>query len=78
LIAGKPAAERHDRDSTALPENSLRDIIALAFQSAGKRLLGLRSLYLGQKDIEKPFLDMRFGAWTESASGQFLASTTSQ
>ena len=42
-------------DSTALPEQAVRDILASAFQSAGQRCSALRVLYL-QEDIAKPFL----------------------
>ena len=48
-------------DSTALPEQAVRDIVASAFQSAGQRCSALRCLYL-QEDIAKPFLTMLFGA----------------
>ena len=48
-------------DSTALPEQSVRDIITSAFQSAGQRCSALRVLYL-HKDIAKPFLKMLEGA----------------
>jgi len=51
-------------DSTALPEQAVRDIVASAFQSAGQRCSALRVLYL-QKDIEKPFLKMLFGVMDE-------------
>lgn len=51
-------------DSTALPEQAVRDIVASAFQSAGQRCSALRCLYL-QEDIAKPFLDMLFGAMDE-------------
>jgi RHH-type proline utilization regulon transcriptional repressor/proline dehydrogenase/delta 1-pyrroline-5-carboxylate dehydrogenase len=37
-------------DSTALPEQAVRDIIASAFQSAGQRCSALRCLYV-QEDI---------------------------
>jgi len=50
-------------DSTALPEQSIRDIITSAFQSAGQRCSALRVLYL-QKDIAEPFLKMLNGAMT--------------
>ena len=39
-------------DSTALPEQAVRDILASAFQSAGQRCSALRMLYV-QKDVEK-------------------------
>ncbi|MEW4467323.1 bifunctional proline dehydrogenase/L-glutamate gamma-semialdehyde dehydrogenase PutA [Parasphingorhabdus sp. JC815] len=48
-------------DSTALPEQSVRDIVTSAFQSAGQRCSALRVLYL-QKDIAEPFLKMLHGA----------------
>ena len=48
-------------DSTALPEQTVRDIITSAFQSAGQRCSALRVLYL-QKDIAEPFLNMLNGA----------------
>jgi RHH-type proline utilization regulon transcriptional repressor/proline dehydrogenase/delta 1-pyrroline-5-carboxylate dehydrogenase len=48
-------------DSTALPEQAVRDILASAFQSAGQRCSALRVLYL-QKDVEKPVLEMLKGA----------------
>jgi RHH-type proline utilization regulon transcriptional repressor/proline dehydrogenase/delta 1-pyrroline-5-carboxylate dehydrogenase len=37
-------------DSTALPEQAVRDIVASAFQSAGQRCSALRCLYV-QEDI---------------------------
>ncbi|MFD1509100.1 bifunctional proline dehydrogenase/L-glutamate gamma-semialdehyde dehydrogenase PutA [Lacimonas salitolerans] len=55
-------------DSTALPEQAVRDIIASAFQSAGQRCSALRCLYL-QEDVAKPFLDMLFGAMDELRLG---------
>ncbi|MEH6791820.1 bifunctional proline dehydrogenase/L-glutamate gamma-semialdehyde dehydrogenase PutA [Parasphingorhabdus sp.] len=48
-------------DSTALPEQTVRDIVTSAFQSAGQRCSALRVLYL-QKDIAEPFLNMLSGA----------------
>ncbi|WP_455374240.1 bifunctional proline dehydrogenase/L-glutamate gamma-semialdehyde dehydrogenase PutA [Limibacillus halophilus] len=48
-------------DSTALPEQAVRDIVASAFQSAGQRCSALRVLYL-QKDVEKPVMEMLKGA----------------
>ncbi|MEM9026831.1 MAG: bifunctional proline dehydrogenase/L-glutamate gamma-semialdehyde dehydrogenase PutA [Pseudomonadota bacterium] len=48
-------------DSTALPEQAVRDIIASAFQSAGQRCSALRMLYV-QRDVEERLLDMLFGA----------------
>jgi RHH-type proline utilization regulon transcriptional repressor/proline dehydrogenase/delta 1-pyrroline-5-carboxylate dehydrogenase len=37
-------------DSTALPEQAVRDIVASAFQSAGQRCSALRCLYV-QEDV---------------------------
>ena len=51
-------------DSTALPEQAIKDIIASSFQSAGQRCSALRMLYL-QEDIAEPFLEMLFGAMDE-------------
>ncbi|MEM6623473.1 MAG: bifunctional proline dehydrogenase/L-glutamate gamma-semialdehyde dehydrogenase PutA [Pseudomonadota bacterium] len=48
-------------DSTALPEQAVRDILASAFQSAGQRCSSLRMLYV-QRDIEARFLEMLTGA----------------
>ncbi|MBN9070002.1 MAG: bifunctional proline dehydrogenase/L-glutamate gamma-semialdehyde dehydrogenase PutA [Rhizobiales bacterium] len=48
-------------DSTALPEQAIRDVLASAFQSAGQRCSALRVLYV-QKDVEKKMLDMLEGA----------------
>ncbi|OQM77519.1 bifunctional proline dehydrogenase/L-glutamate gamma-semialdehyde dehydrogenase PutA [Manganibacter manganicus] len=48
-------------DSTALPEQAVRDIIASSFQSAGQRCSALRVLYI-QKDVEKKVLEMLIGA----------------
>jgi RHH-type proline utilization regulon transcriptional repressor/proline dehydrogenase/delta 1-pyrroline-5-carboxylate dehydrogenase len=48
-------------DSTALPEQAVRDILASSFQSAGQRCSALRVLYV-QKDVEKKMLEMLEGA----------------
>ncbi|MEM9584989.1 MAG: L-glutamate gamma-semialdehyde dehydrogenase [Pseudomonadota bacterium] len=48
-------------DSTALPEQATRDIIASAFQSAGQRCSALRCLYV-QEDIAAGFTEMLTGA----------------
>ncbi len=48
-------------DSTALPEQAVRDIVSSAFQSAGQRCSALRILYV-QKDVEQKILDMLKGA----------------
>jgi len=55
-------------DSTALPEQAVRDILASSFQSAGQRCSALRCLYL-QEDIAAHTLDMLFGAMDELAAG---------
>jgi RHH-type transcriptional regulator, proline utilization regulon repressor / proline dehydrogenase / delta 1-pyrroline-5-carboxylate dehydrogenase len=55
-------------DSTALPEQAVRDIIASAFQSAGQRCSALRCLYL-QEDIAEGFQKMLFGAMDELRMG---------
>jgi RHH-type transcriptional regulator, proline utilization regulon repressor / proline dehydrogenase / delta 1-pyrroline-5-carboxylate dehydrogenase len=43
-------------DSTALPEQAVRDIVASAFRSAGQRCSALRCLYL-QEDVAERVLD---------------------
>ncbi len=48
-------------DSTALPEQAVRDILASAFQSAGQRCSALRILYV-QKDVEARITRMLEGA----------------
>ena len=48
-------------DSTALPEQAVRDILASAFQSAGQRCSALRVLYV-QKDVEARMVKMLQGA----------------
>jgi RHH-type proline utilization regulon transcriptional repressor/proline dehydrogenase/delta 1-pyrroline-5-carboxylate dehydrogenase len=48
-------------DSTALPEQAVRDILASAFQSAGQRCSALRILYV-QKDVAPKVLEMLTGA----------------
>lgn len=55
-------------DSTALPEQAIRDILVSAFQSAGQRCSSLRVLYL-QEDIVEPFSKMLFGAMDELRAG---------
>lgn len=51
-------------DSTALPEQAVRDILMSAFQSAGQRCSALRCLYV-QEDIYPAFLKMLKGAMDE-------------
>ncbi len=48
-------------DSTALPEQAVRDILASSFQSAGQRCSALRVLYV-QEDVRERLLEMLFGA----------------
>ncbi len=55
-------------DSTALPEQAVRDILASAFQSAGQRCSALRILYL-QRDVAGPVLEMLCGAMDELRVG---------
>ena len=55
-------------DSTALPEQAIKDIVQSAFQSAGQRCSALRLLYL-QEDIAEDFLEMLFGAMEELKIG---------
>ncbi|MDP3340648.1 bifunctional proline dehydrogenase/L-glutamate gamma-semialdehyde dehydrogenase PutA [Frigidibacter sp.] len=55
-------------DSTALPEQAVRDIVASAFQSAGQRCSALRCLYV-QEDIAAPLLHMLSGAMDELVLG---------
>ena len=55
-------------DSTALPEQAVRDILASAFQSAGQRCSALRCLYV-QEDVAGAVEEMLFGAMDELALG---------
>lgn len=55
-------------DSTALPEQVVRDVIASAFQSAGQRCSALRVLFL-QEDIAEQLTEMLFGAMDELRLG---------
>ncbi len=55
-------------DSTALPEQAVRDILASSFQSAGQRCSALRCLYL-QEDIAPHTLEMLYGAMEDLALG---------
>lgn len=48
-------------DSTALPEQAVRDVVSSAFQSAGQRCSALRVLYI-QKDVETKMMEMLQGA----------------
>ncbi|MFT7287389.1 MAG: RHH-type proline utilization regulon transcriptional repressor/proline dehydrogenase, partial [Halieaceae bacterium] len=55
-------------DSTALPEQVIRDTLASAFQSAGQRCSALRVLYV-QEDVADILLKMLFGAMDELELG---------
>ena len=55
-------------DSTALPEQAVRDILASAFQSAGQRCSALRCLYV-QQDVADTVLEMLQGAMDELTAG---------
>ncbi len=55
-------------DSTALPEQAVRDIVASAFRSAGQRCSALRCLYV-QADIAPRLFGMLEGAMNELAVG---------
>jgi RHH-type proline utilization regulon transcriptional repressor/proline dehydrogenase/delta 1-pyrroline-5-carboxylate dehydrogenase len=55
-------------DSTALPEQAVRDILASAFQSAGQRCSALRCLYV-QDDVAHTVSEMLFGAMDDLAPG---------
>lgn len=55
-------------DSTALPEQAIKDIVASAFQSAGQRCSALRILYV-QEDVADTVLEMLYGAMDELVIG---------
>jgi RHH-type proline utilization regulon transcriptional repressor/proline dehydrogenase/delta 1-pyrroline-5-carboxylate dehydrogenase len=55
-------------DSTALPEQAVRDIVASAFQSAGQRCSALRCLYV-QEDVAETLIEMLTGAMDELGVG---------
>jgi len=55
-------------DSTALPEQAVRDVINSAFRSAGQRCSALRCLYL-QEDIADHLIGMINGAMDELVIG---------
>jgi RHH-type proline utilization regulon transcriptional repressor/proline dehydrogenase/delta 1-pyrroline-5-carboxylate dehydrogenase len=55
-------------DSTALPEQAVRDILASAFQSAGQRCSALRMLYV-QEDVADGIMRMLTGAMDELSLG---------
>lgn len=51
-------------DSSALPEQAIRDIVDSSFRSCGQRCSALRMLYL-QKDVANDFMEMLYGAMDE-------------
>ncbi|SIS91395.1 bifunctional proline dehydrogenase/L-glutamate gamma-semialdehyde dehydrogenase PutA [Paracoccus saliphilus] len=55
-------------DSTALPEQAVRDIIASSFQSAGQRCSALRCLYV-QEDVAPLLIEMIKGAMDQLSLG---------
>ncbi|MFV0291826.1 MAG: bifunctional proline dehydrogenase/L-glutamate gamma-semialdehyde dehydrogenase PutA [Paracoccus sp. (in: a-proteobacteria)] len=55
-------------DSTALPEQAVRDIVASAFRSAGQRCSALRCLYV-QEDIAPQMIEMLKGAMDQLLAG---------
>lgn len=55
-------------DSTALPEQAVRDIVNSSFQSAGQRCSALRVLYV-QEDTADIILNMLYGAMDELVLG---------
>ncbi|MGD9917438.1 MAG: bifunctional proline dehydrogenase/L-glutamate gamma-semialdehyde dehydrogenase PutA [Paenirhodobacter sp.] len=55
-------------DSTALPEQALRDIVTAAFRSAGQRCSALRCLYL-QEEIAPQMIEMIRGAMDQLSVG---------
>jgi len=55
-------------DSTALPEQAVRDILASSFQSAGQRCSALRCLYV-QEDVAEAVMEMLAGAMDELVLG---------
>lgn len=62
-------------DSTALPEQVIRDVLMSSFQSAGQRCSALRILYV-QEDIADNLLEMLYGAMDELKIGNpWLLST---
>ncbi|MEM7523815.1 MAG: bifunctional proline dehydrogenase/L-glutamate gamma-semialdehyde dehydrogenase PutA, partial [Pseudomonadota bacterium] len=62
-------------DSTALPEQAVRDIVASAFQSAGQRCSALRVLYV-QEDMQDRLLPMLYGAMDALVVGDPLDPAT--
>lgn len=61
LIAETGGLNAMIMDSSALPEQVVRDVVASAFQSAGQRCSALRVLFV-QKDVEEKVINMICGA----------------
>ena len=75
LIAETGGLNAMIMDSTALPEQAVRDIVASAFRSAGQRCSALRCLYV-QEDVAPHVIAMIKGAMDELALGDpWLLST---
>ena len=55
-------------DSTALPEQAIRDVVSSAFQSAGQRCSALRCMYI-QQDVADDVLELLYGAMDELVLG---------
>ena len=55
-------------DSSAVPEQVIRDVLVSSFQSAGQRCSALRMLYI-QQDVADKLLQMLFGAMDELRIG---------
>ncbi|CAM3643756.1 bifunctional proline dehydrogenase/L-glutamate gamma-semialdehyde dehydrogenase PutA [Paracoccus yeei] len=62
-------------DSTALPEQAVRDVVASSFRSAGQRCSALRCLYV-QEDIAPHLIEMIKGAMDELTVGDPWALST--
>jgi RHH-type proline utilization regulon transcriptional repressor/proline dehydrogenase/delta 1-pyrroline-5-carboxylate dehydrogenase len=62
-------------DSTALPEQAVRDVVNSAFRSAGQRCSALRCLYV-QEDIAPHVIEMIKGAMNELVVGDPWAFST--
>jgi RHH-type proline utilization regulon transcriptional repressor/proline dehydrogenase/delta 1-pyrroline-5-carboxylate dehydrogenase len=68
LIAETGGINAMIADSTALPEQAVRDILTSAFRSAGQRCSALRCLYV-QEDVAEGVLAMLTGALAELRPG---------
>jgi len=75
LVAETGGVNAMIADSTALPEQAVRDILESAFKSAGQRCSALRVLYV-QADVEARLVAMLAGAMDTLALGDPLAFET--